>query len=218
MSEVAPERPYVRILRVPRRPSWRASALRSWRWIAAFYSSVAIITFIAALQLAQEKIEWSAIRGAAKWSLRACIILFICDLLFRWWLYVRDLEFRANYVRRLLLRVAGINADAPVAEARQRLHGITAGSDGTVRMLVYPVGGSGLDVGSELAVVDDATVAVFGRIRVETVSNGYATAVPFDRNNPEFWEHLEDRMRRDTTPPPGVHLEANIPDWIRYET
>ncbi len=67
-------------------------------------------------------------------------------------------------------------------------------------------------------VYDNVNKELWGRVEVVQVDETTCLCVPYDRVNPEFWEHLEDRMRYDTSPP-SVYLvrqlpEAELLEWV----
>jgi len=76
--------------------------------------------------------------------------------------------------------------------------------EGTVH-IIFPFGmTNGLDTGSVLQVVRQSTSEVLGTVEVVESLANLAYARPTDRHSPEFWDHLEARMKRDFAPPDDV--------------
>jgi hypothetical protein len=65
-------------------------------------------------------------------------------------------------------------------------------------------------VGDEYDVYDTANGALWGRVAVVEADGSTSLAEPVDRVNADFWEHLEERMRFDTSPP-AVYLVKRLP-------
>jgi hypothetical protein len=84
-----------------------------------------------------------------------------------------------------------------------------------VNLIVELADNSGLRPDSLLDVVASATGEVWGYVKVSRVVDRQGWAYPIDRKNPEFWERLEDRMKSDPSPPPGIHMEPFVPPAIR---
>jgi hypothetical protein len=49
-----------------------------------------------------------------------------------------------------------------------------------------------------------------GTVEITLIDKAAARAKPIDRAKPEFWENLEDRMRKNPEPPVGFHLEPAV--------
>ena len=72
----------------------------------------------------------------------------------------------------------------------------------------------GTDFDQMLNVYDTVNNDLWGQVSLVEVQSSSSLYEPIDRANPEFWEHLEDRMKYDTSPPPGIRLERQFPDSI----
>jgi len=73
--------------------------------------------------------------------------------------------------------------------------------DGTVH-LVFPYGkNTGLTEGAVLEVVRESSAEILGVVEVVEAHDRICWARPVDRRAAEFWEHLEDRMKKDFSPP-----------------
>ena len=82
--------------------------------------------------------------------------------------------------------------------------------DGTVILVVQAGTSSGLVSGMRLEVRTIGANDLWGVIELKEVHEGKSFGAPVDRINPDFWEHLEDRVRRDSAPPQGVVLVPYI--------
>ena len=65
-----------------------------------------------------------------------------------------------------------------------------------------------------LHVYDAANKELWGRINLVEIQSSTCIYEPIDRVNPRFWEHLEDIMRHNTSPPPGIYIVRELPDSI----
>ena len=84
--------------------------------------------------------------------------------------------------------------------------------DGTVALLVQPRQGIQLDLGETLNVHESAGNQLWGRLIVnEFHENSYICKLD-ERNNVEFWAHLEVQMKIDTSPPPNIYLVREFPE------
>ncbi len=128
--------------------------------------------------------------------------------------YVSRLEQKISQIRGSLLALSGIDDVEPGSELRYSIASITD-EQGTVNLVVELAENPGLRQGSRLDVVVSVTGEVWGHVEVAHLVEKQAWAHPIDRRNPEFWERLEDRMKSDPSPPPGVHLEPTVPPEIR---
>ena len=85
--------------------------------------------------------------------------------------------------------------------------------------------GVGLSVGSQdgifqgqrFVVSNTANQEKWGVLEAAEVRERSCVCSVFDRTNPEFWDNLVRRMRRDASPPQGVTIRKEIPEEALYE-
>ena len=83
---------------------------------------------------------------------------------------------------------------------------------GTVHLKVALDDSGSIGEDDLLYVQEDVNDDLWGVVRVvEYVEGGFAVCTPIDRVNPQFWEHLENRMGFDTTAPINVYLIRAMP-------
>ncbi len=73
---------------------------------------------------------------------------------------------------------------------------------------------SGVTYGTSFTVSNTATGEAWGDIEVVEVDGDSCICIVFNRTNPEFWNELEARMRRDASPPQGVTIKRALPEDI----
>lgn len=84
--------------------------------------------------------------------------------------------------------------------------------NGTVHLKVVIGDSDVIGQGDEMYVHEEADDALWGAVRVvEEVGDRHVICVPTNRVNTQFWEHLEDRMRFDSTAPSNVYLVRKTP-------
>ena len=81
---------------------------------------------------------------------------------------------------------------------------------GTVALRIEIGVSDGVEIGARLNVYDVANEELWGIVEVVETDDSTCYGQPYDRTNPDFWEHLEDRMRYDTSPP-EVYLVRELP-------
>lgn len=82
--------------------------------------------------------------------------------------------------------------------------------NGTVALRIGIGGSDIVGVGTRFNVYDSINDELWGRVEAVEVGDVTSLCEPTDRNNLEFWEHLEARMRFDTSPP-NIYLVLEIP-------
>ena len=82
--------------------------------------------------------------------------------------------------------------------------------NGTVALRIAAGRTDGMVPELPLNVYDAVNSTLWGRVKVVEVSDTIAFCEPYDRINPSLWNHLEDRMRTDTSPP-NVFLVPEVP-------
>lgn len=203
---------YLDPFQLPQRPSYRASSLSSAKRILGFLSSPLLALFVAILAWTIPNVTIQTVLRVFLGIIILSVIVVVVDYLRRWYGYVTSLERRSFSLRSVLLESAEIDGQLSMSRIRYSISAI-ANRSGTVH-LVLPEA-SGLRVGSLLDVIATVTGDVWGTVEVRDILSGQALAVPFDRTQPEFWEHLEDRMKRDPSPPSGFHLEPFVDPKLR---
>ena len=84
--------------------------------------------------------------------------------------------------------------------------------EGTVHLKIRIAEGVYAGNGSQLSVVEATNDEPWGIIEVVQVTNGdYAICKPIDRQNVEFWQSLERRMKTDTSPPQNIRIVREFP-------
>lgn len=84
--------------------------------------------------------------------------------------------------------------------------------EGTVHLKIRSAEGVYAGNGSQLRVVEATNGEPWGIIEVVQVTNGdYAICKPVDRQNVEFWQSLERRMKTDTSPPQNIRIVREFP-------
>lgn len=73
---------------------------------------------------------------------------------------------------------------------------------------------SGVTYGTRFTVSNTATGEAWGVIEAVEADGYSCTCIVLDRINPEFWDELEARMRRDASPPQGVTIKRAFPEDI----
>ena len=83
---------------------------------------------------------------------------------------------------------------------------------GTVHLKVALGDSGSIGENDLLYVQETVNHGLWGVVRVvEFVEERFVICAPINRDNPQFWEHLEDRMRFDTTAPSNVYLIRAMP-------
>ena len=84
--------------------------------------------------------------------------------------------------------------------------------EGTVYLKIRIAEGVYAENGSQLRVVEATNDEPWGVIEVVQVTKGdYAICKPIDRQNVEFWQSLERRMKTDTSPPQNIRIVREFP-------
>lgn len=84
--------------------------------------------------------------------------------------------------------------------------------EGTVHLKIRIAEGVYVGNGSQLRVVEATDDEPWGIIEVVQVTKGdYAICEPIDRQNVEFWQSLERRMKTDTSPPQNIRVVREFP-------
>ena len=84
--------------------------------------------------------------------------------------------------------------------------------EGTVHLKIRIAEGVYAGNGSQLSVVEATNDEPWGIIEVVQVTKGdYAICKPVDRQNVEFWQSLERRMKTDTSPPQNIRIVREFP-------
>lgn len=65
-------------------------------------------------------------------------------------------------------------------------------------------------MGMRLTVSPRADGALWGVVEITHIDGNTGYAAPVDRVNPDFWDHLEERMRRDPSPPKDVVVKTEM--------
>jgi len=211
---------YISLLDLPTRPQIFRLFFHSGKIVIFNVACSVIFAFIFTLfQLTQTVFSWKTVYVFLGCMLALWLFIAVARVLHAIGRYVFALEDRAKLMRKKLLAVATIDADAPAVQAKTNIIRIAHDDQtGSVQLIFQRSGGSGIERGSRLAVIETATAELYGRVQVVSMVGDYATATPVDRVKAEFWDQLEGRMRQEPHPPHGFHLEPDIPDWMRYET
>lgn len=84
--------------------------------------------------------------------------------------------------------------------------------EGTVYLKIRIAEGVYAENGSQLRVVEATNDEPWGIIEVVQVTKGdYAICKPIDRQNVDFWQSLERRMKTDTSPPQNIRIVRELP-------
>ena len=75
----------------------------------------------------------------------------------------------------------------------------------------------GIRKGFPFQLFESTANQLWGIVEVVNVETNQCDCVPVIRVNEEFWTDLENRMRKDTSPPPNVHLVIGLPPPIMKE-
>lgn len=81
---------------------------------------------------------------------------------------------------------------------------------GTVHLLLGLPAAPETFMGMRLTVSPRADGAAWGVVEITRIDGNMGYAAPVNRVNPDFWEHLEERMRRDPSPPDGVVVKTEM--------
>jgi len=99
-----------------------------------------------------------------------------------------------------------------------------ADQHGTVHLLLELPATPETFMGMRLTVSTRADGALWGVVEITRVDGNLGYAAPVDRVNPDFWEDLELKMRRNPSPPEGVVVKtemhevlAQLKRILRYE-
>jgi hypothetical protein len=192
----------------PKRPKLIVSAKGGFKRVLTVASSPIVALVIAIL-------AWTIPHAEARTLLSDAILIVaflascsLIEYLWRWWKYLRELEKRLHRFRSLVLSNANID-DSIAGDFRYTLAGI-GDHEGTVQLVINAPVGCGLRTGSKLLMVQTLTKEIWGTVEVVGLDGTMAKARPTNRTRPEFWENLEDRMRKDPAPPMGFHLEPAV--------
>jgi hypothetical protein len=209
---------YLTILENPPRPPLMTSMFRGARLIWAFLLSAVVALIGAVLQLMGKTISGRVFLALAGVVIVGMLLLGVGLFVTSWCRYIREIRSAFDGLRRKLLIHAEWQEDAPGPALRVPMRSIAIDeTTGTLRVILDVADGVGIRVGSRLALILTATNEVWGILLVNSVLTNYAWAVPYDRRKPDFWQWLEERAIADPSPPTGFHLEADIPDFLRYE-
>jgi len=127
--------------------------------------------------------------------------------------YIKSLEASTRKLKNILLLDAKID---PSKFDNQELE-ITGITDmaGSVNLIIKRPIKNWLVETSKLDVLTRVNDECWGTVEVIGVDNSTVSCEPIDRINVIFWEKMEDRMKYDPTPPQGVFLEPNLPQYMR---
>lgn len=75
----------------------------------------------------------------------------------------------------------------------------------------------GVFQGQRFVVLNTANQEKWGVLEVTDIQERSCVCSVFDRTNPEFWDDLVRRMRRDASPPRGVTIRREIPEEVLYD-
>ncbi len=75
----------------------------------------------------------------------------------------------------------------------------------------------GVFPGQKFVVFNSANQEKWGVLEVSEVQEHSCICSVFDRTNPEFWDDLVRRMRRNASPPQGITIRREIPEEALYE-
>jgi hypothetical protein len=201
------------------RPSLRSDTNGVGRRIQSFFGSSILALFIAVLAWLVPSPELRAVLRFILALIFLAVLSIFLEYIVKWVKYIQNLESIKEYLRIIFLANAGMN---PHSEHESLIFEVTGISErsGTV-CLVLPYSDEIQD-SSLLDVIVSATGDVWGTVQVIGISNDTAYAVPIDRKVPDFWESLEDRMKVDPSPPPGIHLgpymEHQVREFFRLST
>jgi len=87
-------------------------------------------------------------------------------------------------------------------------------NDGTVNLILNAGSREGIFRGETLDICSEPGEEIYGESEVVRADNSKCFATPIDRIKPEFWGHLEDRMRYDPSAPDNVVAKRHIPEQV----
>ncbi|MCK4828676.1 hypothetical protein KA005_73780 [bacterium] len=174
---------------------------------------------------------FSTIMGLVLWAMAypgfhafiLCIIVFLAAILIiacgRFFLarykYIRRIENDLQNIIEMFIYNFGIKHEGPKGNYVYSIDAITE-EHGNVALVLAPGSAYWFDIGTVLAVIETDTERELGSVEIYRLSTNEdsgakkALAKLCDRKRTEFWEHLEDRMKTNFSPPHGVHLEPYV--------
>jgi hypothetical protein len=208
---------YQELISKPNRPkfleTFRLIGIRGYVVITSTFSAliIAILSWV---------IPSPPLKAFFQWLFLIITLIFVVFLIvttamyaIQLYKYMSGLENRLSQFRKIILAYSGIDIES-ITDLKYNLNGI-ADYRGTVNLLIDLSDRNGLRRGSLLDVVVSTTGEIWGFVEVSRIIDRQAWAFPKDRRNPDFWDSLEGRMKRDPSPPPGIHLEPLLPTEIR---
>ena len=84
--------------------------------------------------------------------------------------------------------------------------------DGSVAIRVEGGRAQGITNGTRFEVYEGTNDGLWGRVETVNARFDDCDCLPYDRENADFWEMLEDRMKSDTSPPANVYLVREVPE------
>lgn len=123
--------------------------------------------------------------------------------------------FLSSIWRRLLVKIAFYAFKQAVSRQYSPIEATGIGPrEGSVVIRLEAGSNSGVAYRAKFRVTNAATGETWGIIEAVEVDDTSCTCIVSDRSNPDFWDELEGRMRRDAAPPQGVTITREFPEDI----
>jgi hypothetical protein len=121
----------------------------------------------------------------------------------------------SKVLRKLLIGLAVYVLNQAANQHRNIVQATGIGSrEGSVVMRLAISSQSTDLLGVKFEVLNSASKEKLGTLEVIEIEDTSCLCSVFDRINVEFWEGLEERMRRDPSPPSGITISREFPDGL----
>jgi hypothetical protein len=122
--------------------------------------------------------------------------------------------FRKTW-RRLLIRITSYTLEQATNQHSKIIHATGIGErEGSVVIRLEIGSQESVVPGDKFEVSNIASKEKLGTIEVIEIEETSCVCSVFDRINVHFWDGLEERMRRDPSPPSGVIISREFPEGI----
>jgi hypothetical protein len=117
--------------------------------------------------------------------------------------------------RRFLIRITLYTLEQVINQHSKVIQAIGVGerdANVVIRLEIGPQ--ESVFLGDKFEVLNIASNEKLGTIEVIEIEETSCVCSVFDRMNVEFWDGLEERMRRDPSPPSGVRISREFPKGL----
>lgn len=124
-------------------------------------------------------------------------------------------KLSTRVLRNLLIGLTIYTLNQTAIQSRSTVEAIGIGSREGSIVIRLNLGTQTTDLlGIKFEILNSASKEKLGTLEVIEIEDTSCLCSVFDRINVEFWESLEERMRRDPSPPSGITISREFPDGL----